>query len=186
MGTSGQSRLVIAFIAVGSNIEPEENIALALDKLKSHVEVQATSTFYRTKPLERDNQPRFYNGVWRIRTHHSPRELKFNILRAIEDDLGRVRTGDRHASRPIDLDLILYDDAVIDEPDLRIPDRDITSRVFIAVPLVELAPDLVIPSSNEKVSSLAIARTRDGMVALTSYTELLRKKLTRSVSRDSE
>jgi 2-amino-4-hydroxy-6-hydroxymethyldihydropteridine diphosphokinase len=175
MSTVPHSDPVIAFIAVGSNIEPEKNIALALDKLKSHVQVQATSTFHRTKPLGKENQPMFYNGVWRIQTQITPRELKFNLLRRIEDELGRVRTTDRYAPRPIDLDLIIYGNAVIDAPDLRVPDVDITVRSFIAVPLLELAPDLIIPGSQERLSDLPITRARAGMEALTVYSQELQK-----------
>jgi dihydroneopterin aldolase/2-amino-4-hydroxy-6-hydroxymethyldihydropteridine diphosphokinase len=186
MSTAPHSDRVIAFIAVGSNIEPEKNIAMALDKLSCHVEVQAISTFYRTKPLGKENQPRFYNGVWQIQTQVQPRELKFNILRRIEDELGRVRTTDRYAPRPIDLDLILYGDTMIDETDLHIPDVDITARSFVAVPLVELAPDLIISGFQERLSALPIAHTKEGLEALAMYTEELRKRLTRSMSQGNK
>ena len=178
MTASAKSEQVTSYIAVGSNIAPRKNIARALDLLKGRVEVRSSSTFYRTKPLLRENQSVFYNGVWGIRTGLSPRELKFDVLRGIEDTLGRVRTGDPHAARTIDLDLILYGETVIDEPDLRIPDKDITTRAFIAVPLLELAPDLVIPGSNKKLSSLSTASMDGELEALTGYSEELRKRLT--------
>jgi 2-amino-4-hydroxy-6-hydroxymethyldihydropteridine diphosphokinase len=172
---------VTAFIAVGSNIEPEKNIASALSKLVSRVEVVASSMFYRTKALGKKNQPKFYNGVWQVRTGILPGVLKFDVLHGIEDALGRVRTDDRYASRPIDLDLIFYGSALIAEADLRIPDSDIATRSFIAVPLLELSPQLIIPGSNTQLSSLAIAHELEGMEALTTYTEELRRSLSRAV-----
>jgi dihydroneopterin aldolase/2-amino-4-hydroxy-6-hydroxymethyldihydropteridine diphosphokinase len=175
--TTLHSERVTAFIAVGSNIEPEKNIPLALEKLTRHVDVQATSTFYRTKPLGKENQPVFYNGVWQIQTKIPPRELKFNVLRRIEEQLGRVRTTDRYVPRPIDLDLILYGNALIDETDLCVPDRDITTRSFIAIPLLELAPEFIIPGSKERLSSLGIARAKGDMEVLVGVTETLRQRV---------
>lgn len=177
-----QSNQVTAFIAVGSNIEPGKNIATALSKLVSQVEVVGSSTFYQTKALGKKNQQMFYNGVWQVKTGILPRALKFSVLRGIEDALGRVRTDDRYAPRPIDLDLILYGSALIAEAGLRIPDTDIATRSFVAVPLLELAPQLIIPGSNTKLSSLAMAHELEGMEALTAYTEELRSRLTDSTS----
>jgi 2-amino-4-hydroxy-6-hydroxymethyldihydropteridine diphosphokinase len=168
---------VTAFIAVGSNIEPEKNIASALSKLVSQVEVVASSIFYRTKALGKKNQPKFYNGVWQVRTGILPGALKFDVLHGIEDALGRVRTDDRYASRPIDLDLILYGSALIAEAGLRIPDSDIATRSFIAVPLLELAPQLIIPGSQKRLTDLPVAHAKEGLEALTSFTDELRKML---------
>ena len=76
------------------------------------------------------------------------------MLRRIESELGRVRSADRYAPRTIDLDLLLYGDLVIDEPGLRIPDPDIRIRPFIAVPLLELEPGLVMPDTGEAIAGL--------------------------------
>lgn len=140
-------RLIQAFVGVGSNIEPRRNIQAALVRLARRVRVTGVSTFYRTPALDRPDQPAFLNGVWRIETDLAPRALKLDVLRGIERSLGRVRTADRYAPRTIDLDLLLYGDLTVDEPDLRIPDPDIRKRPFIVVPLLELAPDLVMPDT---------------------------------------
>ncbi|UCD29308.1 MAG: 2-amino-4-hydroxy-6-hydroxymethyldihydropteridine diphosphokinase, partial [Planctomycetota bacterium] len=118
------------FIAVGSNIDPEINILQALKRIKEPVKITGISTFYQTPPIERPVQQPFLNGVWRIETLMSARTLKFNCLRTIENELGRVRTEDKYAARTIDLDIIIYGDMVIDEPDLQIPDPDIYTRSF--------------------------------------------------------
>jgi len=144
--------MVNAFIAVGSNIEPRRHIPDALDKLQGQARVTGVSTFYRTEPLGGRAQPAFLNGVWRLETAISPRALKFDVLRTIESELGRVRTTDKYAARTIDLDLILYGERIVDEPDLILPDPDMRVRSFIAVPLLEIAPDLVIPGTGERLA----------------------------------
>ena len=109
----------------------------------------------------------------------SARTLKFGILRDIETELGRTRGADRYAARPIDLDLAVYGDAAIDEPDLRIPDPDIRERPFVAVPLLELAPNLVMPDSGESLASLSVARLGDGLEAAEDFTRQLNERLLR-------
>jgi 2-amino-4-hydroxy-6-hydroxymethyldihydropteridine diphosphokinase len=169
---------VAAYIAVGSNIRPEENIPAALDRLRRAVRVTASSTFYRTAALDRPGDPDFLNGVWRIETELPACALKFDVLRRIEDALGRTRGADRYAPRTIDLDLLLHGEAVIAEPGLRIPDPDIRARVFLAVPLLELAPALVLPDTGESLASLPVARAGSGLTPDVSLTELLRKRIT--------
>jgi 2-amino-4-hydroxy-6-hydroxymethyldihydropteridine diphosphokinase len=172
-----QATWVKAYIAVGSNIEPEKNIPEALERLKRYAQIKAISTFYRTLPITRPEQPSFLNGVWQIDTAGKARTLKFEILRRIEAELGRVRTEDRYAARTIDLDIALYGDAVIDEPDLHIPDPDIRRRPFIAVPLLELAPCLVLPDTGEQLSSLTTTRATEHLVPAYDFTESLRARI---------
>lgn len=133
---------LLAYIGVGSNIEPRHHIMSALDALTSVLEITRSSTFYWSAPATRPDQPRFLNGVWEARSAESARELKFEILRKVESDLGRMRSADKHAARSIDLDLLLLGDAEIAEDDLRLPDPDIQDRAFLFTPLFELAPQL--------------------------------------------
>ncbi|MCH8199734.1 MAG: 2-amino-4-hydroxy-6-hydroxymethyldihydropteridine diphosphokinase, partial [Chloroflexi bacterium] len=91
-----------AFIAVGSNINPAENILKALELLHRQVRVKAASTFYRTKPIERPGQADFRNGILLIETPAPATELKLEVLRFIESELGRVRQADKYAARAID------------------------------------------------------------------------------------
>lgn len=162
------------FIAVGSNIEPEQHISRALRLLAGGVTVRASSTFYRTAALGRGEQPRFLNGVWRIETSLSARELKFAVLREIESKLGRIRTADKCAARTIDLDILLYDDSIIRESDLYIPDPDVRTRPFLAVPLLELSPDLVMPDTGEPLAALVDPVSRTGLEAVDGITRQLR------------
>jgi dihydroneopterin aldolase/2-amino-4-hydroxy-6-hydroxymethyldihydropteridine diphosphokinase len=170
-----------AWVAVGSNIRPEENIRRALRLLiEQGVRVTGSSTFYRSRPLERPDQEDFVNGVWRVETSLEPRAFKFDLLRPIEERLGRKREADKHAARCIDLDLILHGEQVIEEEGLRLPDPDIRARAFIAVPLAELDPELRLPDTGEMVRELSAARPTPDMRALTEFSEKLRGELRRT------
>lgn len=141
-----------AFVAVGSNVDPERNILAALALLSERTRIVGVSPFYRTQPIVRSEQEEFRNGVFRIETTFSPRTLKFEVLRPVEAALGRVRTNDPYAARTIDLDLVFYEDTVIDEVDLRIPDRDLRDRAFVAAAVLDLAPELCLPDTGERLA----------------------------------
>ncbi len=166
-----------AYIAVGSNIEPEINIPRALERLDDSAPVKAVSTFYRTPALDRPKDPDFLNGVCIVYWNNSPRALKFNVLRAIERGLGRVRGEDSYAPRAIDLDLLLYGAWVMEEPGLALPDPDIAVRPFLAYPLLELNPALVLPGIGEPLAELAVALDRSMMTPDTAFTDQLRVRL---------
>ncbi|MBE7415625.1 MAG: 2-amino-4-hydroxy-6-hydroxymethyldihydropteridine diphosphokinase [Deltaproteobacteria bacterium] len=163
-----------AFVGIGSNLRPEENLGKAL-RLLSGEGLFALSTIYRTEPLERPGQPLFLNCVAGLKTERPPVELKA-ALRDIEASLGRVRTDDRHAPRPIDLDLISYGDARLEEDGLVLPDPEIETRPFIAIPLFEIAPDALTPSGaplEEVVRSLPAIY----MEPLTELSKRIRKEI---------
>lgn len=164
------------FIGVGSNINPEENVRQALRLLGREVPIVAISTFYRTQAEGRAGQPPFYNGVVEVVTEMPPAQLKHSVLRPIEEKLGRTRGEDKYAPRTIDLDVLLYDDLVAAEKGLRIPDPQIAQRAFLAIPLCELAPELVLPDSGLPIAEIAAAFGDHKMERLSQYTELLRKE----------
>lgn len=144
-----------------------------------HVQVLSVSKVYRCAALQRPDQPDYRNGVLAIRTDRRPRALKEDVLRPIEERLGRTRTEDRYAARTIDLDLILYGDVVVNEMHLRLPDADIRTRPFIAVPLLELAPDLTLPDDGVRLADLAIAHEIDSLYLDETLTDLLKRKVPR-------
>jgi 2-amino-4-hydroxy-6-hydroxymethyldihydropteridine diphosphokinase len=166
-----------AFISIGSNIDPESNVRDALLRLRSTARVKAVSTVYRTKPVGPPGQASFYNCVVEIETDIAPRDLKFGLLHRIERELGRTRGSDKFAARTIDLDLILYDDLVVTGEDLTLPAPDIAHRSFLAVPLHELDPELVLPGSGLRIGEAVVAQPRTGMLPLENYTERIRKEL---------
>ncbi len=166
---------VEAFIGVGSNIKPERNITDALERLSKHVDITGISSFYKTTPILRKNQDDYLNGVWQINSSMPPRELKFGVLRTIEKELHRNRESDKYASRTIDLDILLYGEMVVHEDNLTIPDPDIFKRSFIAFPLSELNPDLIMPDTKKPLIDILSALSRENMIPDITFTESLRK-----------
>ena len=166
-----------AFIGIGSNIEPAKNVIVAVRNLAQQTRVTGISTVYCTDALDRPEQPHYYNCVVEIETEAPPSEVKYGILRPIENSLGRKRSEDKFAPRTIDLDLILYGNLAMDEGDIKLPDPEILERPFLAIPLFELAPDLVLAGYNLRISEVAARFQQSGMRPLVDYTTVLRKKL---------
>jgi 2-amino-4-hydroxy-6-hydroxymethyldihydropteridine diphosphokinase len=165
-----------AFIGVGSNIAPQENIREALRRLAQSVLIVSISTFYREPAIGRPDDPDFHNGVVEIDTDLAPITLKGKVLRGIEASLGRSRSLDKFASRTIDLDLLLYDDLVVSSAELTLPHPDILKRAFVAVPLYEIAPTLVLPGSGVPIRQVAAQLPTKPMQPLAEYTRLLQQE----------
>jgi 2-amino-4-hydroxy-6-hydroxymethyldihydropteridine diphosphokinase len=172
------------FIGVGSNIQPALNVEKALLLLGGRARIVAISTMYRTSALGRPDQPPYYNGVVEIETELSPEVFKQRVLLEIEDKLGRKRSSDPYAARTIDLDLLLYDDLVRETGEIILPDPEIRRRPFLAIPLLELAPDLALPGTGEGIGEVAAQFTSADMTPLIRYTECLRKDILHGRERD--
>jgi len=142
------------FIAIGSNLgDREENIIDAINLLIANgVDVKNISSIIETKPYGNVKQPDFLNCVVDAYTALPPRML-LETLKAIEKQLGRTRTI-HWGPRTIDLDIIFYDELVIDTPDLKIPHPDMQNRLFVLEPLNQLAPNFVHPVLNKTVREL--------------------------------
>ncbi len=164
-----------AFVSVGSNINPEENIDAALRLIAERTDIRAVSTVFLTEPIGPSDQPAYYNCVIDIVTDLPPLSLKKEVLRGIEARLGRVRAGNKYAPRTIDLDLILYDTVVMSEDELVLPDPDIGKRPFLAAGLAELAPGMFLPGAETSIGEVAARLPRQGMTPLPDYTGKLRK-----------
>jgi 2-amino-4-hydroxy-6-hydroxymethyldihydropteridine diphosphokinase len=136
-----------AYIALGANLgDRERTIRLALERLDAHpqISVERVSSLRETDPVGYEDQPRFLNGAALVETDLGPRDL-LTVLLDLERDLGRTRHGPRLGPRPIDLDLLLYDDRVLDEPGLTVPHPRMGERLFVLDPLLELDPALEAP-----------------------------------------
>jgi len=165
------------FVGVGSNIDPEANVPRALERLAEEVRLRAVSTFYRTEPIGRPEEAPFLNGVVRLDTDRGAHGLKRDVLCVIEAELGRARTGDAYAARTIDLDILLFDDAIIRNSELYIPSPDIRRRVFVAAPLLELAPGLVLPGAGAPLASAPCVKDCAALVPVQDFTNALRERL---------
>jgi 2-amino-4-hydroxy-6-hydroxymethyldihydropteridine diphosphokinase len=136
-----------AYVGLGSNLGDRNGFlerAIELLRAEPGVEVAALSSIRETDPVGLLDQPRFLNAVVRVETSLGPRALLDRLL-AVERALGRTRAGLRFGPRTVDLDLLLYDSVVLDEPGLEIPHPRLHERRFVLEPLAELDPDLVVP-----------------------------------------
>ena len=136
------------YLGLGSNVgERAENIASAIDLMPRHgIEALAVSSLYETEPVgEIHDQPDFLNAAARVATELEPLSL-LDACKAIEVELGRVLAGPRHGPRPIDIDVLLLGETEFEHERLRLPHAEVTSRLFVLKPLLELDPDLVLPS----------------------------------------
>ena len=146
-----------AYVGLGANLGPrEETLRRAVEMLSEAdgVEVVAVSELRETEPVGVVDQPPFLNGAVALETTLSPRAL-LDLLLHVERALGRVRV-EQWGPRTVDLDLLVYDDDVIDEPGLRVPHARLSERRFALEPLLDLDPDLSIPGSG-RVSALLAA-----------------------------
>jgi 2-amino-4-hydroxy-6-hydroxymethyldihydropteridine diphosphokinase len=166
-----------AFVGVGSNIEPEKNIVRSLRLLAARVNVVSISTMYRSVPLMGREIPRFVNGVWRIETDMEPAALRSDVLKRIENECGRSQSEDRYGSRVIDLDLLIYGELSLKNESFELPHPDVCARPFVAIPLLELAPRLVLPGTGVTLASIVKAMSRASLEKNEELTELLRKEL---------
>lgn len=145
-----------AFVAFGANLgDPAAAFALAVQRLDAlpRTRVVARSALYRSAPVGVAGQPDYINAVIALDTTLAPRAL-LEALLAIEHEGGRSR--DYHmAPRTMDLDLLLYGDAVIDEPGLQVPHPRMHERAFALVPLAEIAAEAVIPGRGAVATLLA-------------------------------
>lgn len=143
-----------AYIALGSNLgDKEKNLRRALLLLTQQgVEVVRVSSFLSTEPYGVTDQPQFLNAVACVRTSLAPLAL-LDVLLATELAMGRVRL--RHwGERNIDLDLLLYEDVVLDTKRLRLPHPDMQNRDFVLLPLAEIAPELKHPTLQKTIWEL--------------------------------
>lgn len=146
--------MAIAYIALGSNLgDKEKNLRRALLLLTQQgVEVVRVSSFISTEPYGVTDQPQFLNAVACVRTSLAPLAL-LDVLLATELAMGRVRL--RHwGERNIDLDLLLYEDVVLDLPRLHLPHPDMQNRDFVLLPLAEIAPELKHPTLQKTIWEL--------------------------------
>ncbi len=149
----------VAFLSLGSNVGDRAAIlAKAIEAIAAHPDISLSiakdvASLYETAPVGGpEGQPRFLNTATRLRTHRAPHDL-LRLLLETEATLGRARN-ERWGPRALDLDLLLFDDAVIESPDLTVPHPRMHLRRFVLEPLAEIAPDIVHPVMRQTVQQL--------------------------------
>jgi 2-amino-4-hydroxy-6-hydroxymethyldihydropteridine diphosphokinase len=149
------SELAVAYLCLGSNLgEREENLRQALTLLSQKVNLEKTSSIYETEPIGYKKQPLFLNQVCRIATNLPPDEL-LHLAKDIETSMGRVPSGQTNSPRPIDIDILFYEDKIMETPNLTIPHPRLQERAFVLIPLAEIAPDLVHRKLGKSIARLA-------------------------------
>ncbi|AJA45775.1 2-amino-4-hydroxy-6-hydroxymethyldihydropteridine diphosphokinase [Frischella perrara] len=140
--------MAIVYVALGANLgdplQQAENAIAAIEQIPQ-TSVIKISPFYRSKPLGPQDQPDYLNAVIKIISELSPLAL-LKALQTIELNLGRVRKANRWGPRTLDLDILLYDNQVIQSEELTIPHYDMYNREFVLYPLFDIAPDLILPN----------------------------------------
>lgn len=133
--------MATAFIALGANLGDRlASLQAAIDALARIGTNVVSSSVYETEPVGSVGQPSYLNAVVRLDVDLTPRALLDELLR-IESAHGRVRSY-QHAPRTLDLDVLLYDDLALNEPELTVPHPRLHQRAFVLVPLAEIAPDV--------------------------------------------
>jgi 2-amino-4-hydroxy-6-hydroxymethyldihydropteridine diphosphokinase len=143
-----------AYILLGSNVNKERHLPNAIRHLREHGRLLAVSSVYETVAVGRTDQPNFFNAAALLETPLSAETLKWQVLRPIEAKLGRVRTDDPNAPRPIDLDIVLFDEAVFDLDGAPIPDPALLEHAYAALPLIEIAPHYRHPLTGRTLATL--------------------------------
>jgi GTP cyclohydrolase-4 len=141
------------YLALGANLgDRQANMLQALQSIRTAASVESVSSFFETEPVGYLDQPDFLNMTCQVTTDLSPLEL-LHFLKQIERQMGR-QSSFRNAPRPIDIDILLFDDLVLETPELTIPHPRMSERAFVLAPLVEIAPEVIHPVFKIPVTKL--------------------------------
>lgn len=137
----------LALIGIGSNVNPEYNLHLALDRLSAQVSIQQLASIWQTPAVGSDG-PDYLNSAVLIESFLYLTHLKNHLLSGIEHDLGRFRSDDKNSDRTIDLDILMYDGVCLDD--------DLWNRAHVAVPAAEIFPAFTNLQTGETLSQAAL------------------------------
>jgi len=145
----------IVYLALGSNLDNRlANLKQAVSALSPQMEVQAKSPVYETPPWGYENQPKFLNQVIKVKTYLEPEPLLKHIKR-LEITLGR-KASFQNGPRLIDMDILLYDDLVLNTSSLVIPHPHLHERGFVLLPLMDIDPDLMHPVNKKSIREMVM------------------------------
>ncbi len=154
-----------AYIGIGSNLsDPDNNCVEAIVRISAlrDVTIAAKSALYKTEPVGYIDQEWFINAAIKIETQLSPQEL-LSVLINIEKEMGRIRK-EKWGPRLIDLDLLFYDDLILDEKGLNLPHPEIQKRKFVLAPMTEIAESHIHPTLKKPMKTLLHELTDDSVV----------------------
>jgi 2-amino-4-hydroxy-6-hydroxymethyldihydropteridine diphosphokinase len=143
----------IVYLALGTNLDNRlANLKQAVAALSPQMEVKAKSYVYETPPWGYEDQPRFLNQVIKVKTYLEPEPLLKHIKR-LEVTLGR-KASFQNGPRLIDIDILFYDDLILDTPSLVLPHPRLHERGFVLLPLMDIDPDLVHPANQKSIREM--------------------------------
>lgn len=150
-------------LLLGSNIDPERNLVRAIERLGRYADIRTLSQVYQTAPVGGREQPDFLNAALLLYSEYSPEELKGQVLRRIEAELGRVRTADKNAARTIDLDIALYGSGGQCCRNWRLADPELLLYPHSVLPLAELCSDWIDERSGRALHQIAAVLDTEGL-----------------------
>jgi 2-amino-4-hydroxy-6-hydroxymethyldihydropteridine diphosphokinase len=151
------------YLGLGANVGDRlANLRMALARLQTLARLEEVSSLYETQPQGVSDQPLFLNAVCRVTTGLEPQAL-LRFLKNLEWEIGRRPGGQTWGPRPIDLDILLYDDRVVDAPELKVPHPRLAERAFVLVPLAELTPELRHPLLGKTMKELLASVGQEGV-----------------------
>lgn len=143
----------LVYLSLGTNLgDRSAHLRKAADSLEALGEILKTSSTYETDPWGYEDQPAFYNQVILLETSCEPPDLLHSI-KEIEQNMGRQPTF-RYGPRVIDIDILLFDESVVDMPELKIPHPEMKNRAFVLAPLAEINPSLIITGEKDTVKNM--------------------------------
>jgi len=141
------------FLGLGTNLgDRQQNLQRAVNSLAAGITITAVSQIFETIPWGVVDQPVFFNLCLAAETHKTPQQL-LTFIKNLENEIGRIPTH-RWGPRVIDIDILLYDNRIIAEPDLTIPHVHLAERAFVLAPLAEIAPDIAHPQTGRLVKEM--------------------------------
>jgi len=178
-------------VSLGTNVNKEQNLPRALRLLSELCDILAVSSAYESLPEGPAGQPNFLNAAVVVQTELPADRFRSEALRPMERRMGRVRTADRYEPRPIDADITLCGSDIFDLPgDRHIPDPALLEQLHIALPLAEIAGDMIHPESGETIDDI-VGRLQDARQSgpgptLWLRTDILTARITARGAREEE
>ena len=160
------------FLCLGSNMgDRKANLEGALSELEKRgvARVVKISSFYKTAPVDYTDQAWFLNGAALVETELSPLDL-LDAVKSVESDMGRDQGGVRFGPRPIDIDIIFYDDLILKDERLEIPHPRMDKRAFVLTPLCDIDSEIIHPDTNKKMKTL-LSEIDDASQEVVPYTK---------------